>query len=649
MRLIRSFEERVLDLARAGAVAGVVHSSIGQEAVAVGTLFDLTPRDCITSTHRGHGHAIAKGVALRPLLAELLGKEEGLGRGRGGTMHLFDPSIGLLGTNGIVGAGIPIAVGAALAMKLEGSDNVGVALFGDGAVNTGAFHEALNLAALWSLPIVFVCENNRYAESTAFADSVPLSDLMPRADSYSLPATVVDGNDVAACLLSAGEAVARARSGGGPSFIQADTYRTEGHFSGDSGVYRSKDEVDAERLKDPLDRLRLASIDAEVATLEALAAVDAEVTAEVEAAIEFAMGCPDPDPAEVLEGVFAVSRSTRRPLVGDEQSRRPRREVSFRRAIGLALHDAMEADPKVLVLGEDIADPLGGSFRVTLGLSERFGHARVRNTPISESAILGASVGAALRGWRPVAEIMYVDFLTLAMDQLVNQAAFTRYMSGGRLSVPMVVRCQGGAGGSQGAQHSKSLEAWLAHIPGLKVVVPSTPADAYWLLREAIEDEDPVVFVEYSSLYDTMGPLDTREISADMPGAVVRRPGAHATLVAWGTTTNLALLAADRLTGDGIFVEVVELRRLAPLPIETVLESVERTGLLVVAHEAWETAGLGAEVAALVADRAFHALEGPVRRIAALHCPHPFAPALERTMLPDIDRLQRAVLDWFDL
>jgi 2-oxoisovalerate dehydrogenase E1 component len=641
MRRIRTFEERALELVRSGAIPGVIHSSIGQEAVAVGATFDLGPDDCLTSSHRGHGHVIARGVRLGPLLAELMGKEPGLSRGRGGTMHLFEPALGVLGTNGIVGSGIPIAVGAALAMQLEGSPRVVVSLFGDGAVNTGAFHEAANLAALWQLPVVFVCENNQYAESTRFSDSVPTEDLMPRAASYGMPGRVIDGNDVAACLTTITEAVSRAREGSGPSLVQADTYRWHGHYSGDSEVYRDREEVETWKARDPLARLRSALLDAVDRGLET---VDAEVADEVEDAVRSASSAPEPDPASVAENVVGPPRA------GDRASsaERPAREVSFRRAVELALVDAMELDRRVLVIGQDVADPMGGSFRVTLGLSARFGTDRVRNTPISEAAIVGAAVGAALLGWRPVAEIMYVDFLTLAMDQLVNQAAFMRYMSGGRLSVPMVVRCQGGAGGSQGAQHSKSLEAWLVHVPGLKVIVPSTPNDAYWLLREAVEDDDPGIFVEYSSLYDTRGTLDTNAAPDDLAGPAVRRHGTHATVVTWGAATSLVLEAADRLAADGISVEVLDLRRLAPLPINEVVASVERTGLLAIAHEAWGTGGLGAEIAATVADRAFDTLEGPVRRITALPCPHPFSPVLERAMLPTVDRIERTVRGWFE-
>lgn len=325
------------------------------------------------------------------------------------------------------------------------------------------------------------------------------------------------------------------------------------------------------------------------------------------------------------------------------------RQATFREGLQLALVDAMADDEDVFVLGEDIADPMGGSYKITLGLSERFGSDRVRNTPISEAAIVGAALGAAVVGKRPVAEIMYVDFLTIAMDQLVNQAAFLRYMSGGRVDVPMVVRCQGGAWRGSAAQHSKNLEAWFTHIPGIRFVVPSTPNDAYWLLRWAIESPDPVIFYETNLLYGARGELDTWTRPDDLARAAVRRSGSSATVVAWGRTVGMALDAADVLASEsGIELEVIDMRHLAPLDMDTVVASVRRTGLLGVVHEAWTVGGVGAEISARLAQESFYYLDGPIRRIGADHAPHPFSPVLELAMLPSVDRIVSEVRAWFD-
>lgn len=323
-------------------------------------------------------------------------------------------------------------------------------------------------------------------------------------------------------------------------------------------------------------------------------------------------------------------------------------DVSMRQALTQALDDAMRADEHVILLGEDIEDPMGGSYKVTGGLSSKYGTDRVRNTPISEGSIVGAAVGAALVGLRPVAESMYIDFAALAMDQLVDQAAFISYMSGGQVSVPLVVRCQGGAGRTSAAQHSKSLEAWFTHVPGLKFFVPSTPSDAYWLMKEAIDDPNPVIFFEPNLLYRSKGPLDTTNRPEDLAGPRHVRSGRDVTVVTWGTCVDHAMGASADLEKDGITLDVFDLRRLAPIDYEPVVDSVKRTGLLLVAHEAWKHGGFGAEIAAELGDKCFLYLDGPIKRVGAAHCPHPFSPVLEGAMLPNAQRIAVAVREWFE-
>lgn len=304
MQLVRQFEELSVRLFRAGELPGFVHPSVGQEAVAVGMTHGLTDADMLTSTHRGHGHVLAKGLDPTGVLAELYGRETGTCRGRGGSMHVMDLEHGVLGANGIVGGGIPIAVGAALAIQIDGDERVVVAFFGDGAVNTGSFHEALNLAGLWKLPIVFVCENNQYAESTAFKDSIPTDDLLPRAVAYGMQGRVVDGNDIVACVEAASEAFALARSGGGPTLIQADTYRWYGHHTGDTAPYRTDEELASWKARDPIAGCRAALLAAGVEE-ETIAAIEAEVADDLSGAEDAARSAPDPDPSELLHGVLA--------------------------------------------------------------------------------------------------------------------------------------------------------------------------------------------------------------------------------------------------------------------------------------------------------------------------------------------------------
>ncbi len=322
----------------------------------------------------------------------------------------------------------------------------------------------------------------------------------------------------------------------------------------------------------------------------------------------------------------------------------------MREALREALFEEMRRDGRVVVFGEDIADPMGGSYKVTLGLSTEFGPARVRNTPISEAAIVGTAVGAAISGLRPVAEIMYMDFLGIAMDQMVNQAAKMRFMSGGQVSVPLVIRCQGGPGRASAAQHAQMLEAWFAHVPGLQVVMPSNPADGKALLKAAIRSDNPVLFFEYNGLYNVRGPVPDPEEDRLAPIGVAKvvREGRDISIVAWSGMTRMALEAADRLQEeDGVAAEVIDLRTVSPWDKETVLASFRKTRAMVVAHQAVRQGGFGAEIAATVYEEMLDFIDVEIGRVGARFSPTPFAPALEREVVPgtaEIVREAREVL-----
>jgi pyruvate/2-oxoglutarate/acetoin dehydrogenase E1 component len=321
------------------------------------------------------------------------------------------------------------------------------------------------------------------------------------------------------------------------------------------------------------------------------------------------------------------------------------KELTYREALREALREELARDESVFMLGEDIADPFGGSYKVTLGLSTEFGDERVRNTPIAEEVIVGAAVGAALTGMRPVAEIMYADFLTLAMDMVVNQAAQIRYMSGGQVKVSLVVRTQGGAGRSSAAQHAKSLEAWFCHVPGLKVVMPSAAADAKGLLKAAIRDDNPVLFLENKmlTLSTEKEPVpDEDDFVIPLAVADVKRDGADVTIIATGRMVQRSFAAAETLAGEGIEVEIVDPRTLVPLDEETIFDSVRKTHRVVVVHEAFERAGFGAELAALIGEKLFDELDAPVVRVCGANTPIPFAPHLEAAVIPSEEQIADA-------
>jgi 2-oxoisovalerate dehydrogenase E1 component len=623
MATIRKMEERISVLYRDGQIPGFVHTSIGQEACAVGALFHTRPEDVITSTHRGHGHVLAKGLDPRRMLAELMGKQTGACRGRGGSMHVADPSIGIFGANGIVGAGLPIAVGAAHAFAARGQDGVVVAFFGDGAVATGAFHESLNLAALRGLPIVFFCENNQFSEFSRAADQHPVP-VAQRALAYGVPFVEFAGNDVQAVADGMADVLDKVRSGDGPYLVEGLTVRVRGHYEGDQQRYRSRDEVAETSQSDPLvvarTRLReLGVADEEIDRLER------EAEATVADAETFARNSPEPDPASATDYVYARRR---RPLAANSSTAQPDEPPSSgSRILRRALRDALAEDENVFMAGIDVAG--GNVFGVTRGLSGEF-PGRVLDTPISETAIMGLGVGAAMAGLRPVVELMYLDFLGVCLDQLLNQAAKLRFMTGGAVTVPLVVRTQFGSGRSSGSQHSQSLEALLAHVPGLTVVMPSSGADMYGLLRSAVDDDNPVVFIENRLLYEKKFPMPPSDHRVPIGHARVVRPGRDVTVVSWSHMVFNALDAAEALREEGIDAEVIDLRTIVPLDRDTVLRSLHRTNRLVIAHEAVADFGVGAELAALAAREGFWSLDAPVARVGAAYSPAPYAPELER-------------------
>jgi len=635
MLQIRGFEQRVSALYRDGEVPGFVHLSIGQEAAAVGACWPLRPTDVITSTHRGHGHCIAKGLEPLGMFAELMAKDGGTNRGRGGSMHIADPTIGIFGANGIVAAGVPIAAGAATAAQLDGDGGVAVAFFGDGAPAQGAFHEAMNLAAVWGLPVVFFCENNGYAEFSQTATQHAAT-LEQRAAGYGIGHVGVDGNDVVATIATMGEVVDGVRAGGGPVLVEAATYRWHGHYEGDPERYRTPEELAEWQARDPLVVHEQVLRDAGVSDDE-LAAVRSEVDAQLDADVEAARAMEGPPVSSLHD--FVVRPRPERPEpapVADDA------EV-FRTmdAVRLALEAELETDDRVLVAGIDVGAG-GNVFGLTRGLQERFGD-RVRDTPISETAVVGLGVGAAMAGMRPVVEVMYLDFLGVCFDQLLNQAAKMPFMTGGAAEMALTVRTQFGAGRSSGSQHSQSLEALLAHIPGLTVVMPSTPADTYGLLRAAIQDPNPVVFIENRLLYGMKGPQPPADHLVPIGVSKVVREGADVTVVSVSRMVHEALAAAEELAAEGASVEVIDLRTVAPLDLDPVFTSLAKTSRLVIAHEAVVPHGIGAEIAARVAKEAFWDLDAPVERVGAEAIPPPYAPALEQAWLPDRTDIAAAV------
>jgi len=637
MLRIRRFEETATELFKKGAIKGTAHSYAGEEAIAAGTCANLTKEDYVGSYHRGHGHCIAKGARVDRMLAELLGKATGYCHGLGGSMHVADLELNILGANGIVGATMPLGAGAALAAQYRGSKAVSVAFFGDGGANQGVFHEALNLAAVWRLPMVFVCENNQYALNTAFHQTTSVPQIAMRASAYGVPGKTIDGNDAVAVYTIVGEAIERARAGEGPSLIEAITWRWGPHsMRANLREPRTDAEMTAWKARDPLIRLE-ERMRTERISAEKIAALKASVEQEIEAAVTFGMNSPEPN-LSILETAVYVPHVAHR-----EPGPQTDRQLSFTEALNEALRQEMQRDPNVLILGEDIAET-GGIFQVTKGLSAEFGTERVRDTPISEATFCGAGIGAALAGLRPVVEVQIFDFVTQMMDMIVNQAAKFRFMNGGTAKVPVVIRGPQGGGIRLAAQHSQSLEAWFAHIPGLVVIAPSTPYDAKGLLAAAIRDDNPVIFLEHKMFYlGVTGPVPEENYLIPIGKADIKRVGTDVTIVATQVMVSKALSAAVQLEREGISVEVIDPRTIRPLDEETILASVRKTHRLLIVHEACQTGGFGAEVSARVMEKAFDWLDAPVMRLASRDTPMPFNDKLETAVIPSQEGIIAAV------
>jgi 2-oxoisovalerate dehydrogenase E1 component len=639
MQLIRQCEEQLAKSHQRGLIHGACHTYVGQEAIAAGVCAHLAGDDVVFSTHRGHGHALAKGLPPHELIAELLGRSDGCSRGRGGSMHLFAPEIGLMGTSGIVGPCILQAAGAGYSFQLLKTKRVAVAFFGDGAVNNGAFHEGLNLTAIWKLPVLFVCENNQFATEVPFKEAAGNPSVAERAAAYGMPGQVVDGNDVEAIYQRAGEAIARARAGEGPTLLECKTYRTRAHAEGMGDfTYRTREEVEEWKTRCPIKLLRTRLLERDRALARTLDALDADIAALIAQAQQTAENSPWPEPETAALHVYAEPAR-------DQPAAPPRaepRQVTYMQATLEALTSEMAANPRIFVLGEGIGKR-GGNFKTTAGLYDLYGPQRLRDTPICERGFVGLACGAAMTGTRPVVDFMFADFILDSVGEILNQIAKMQYMSSGRLKMPLLLRGCIGIGHAAATHHSGNYYPLYAHFPGLRVVVPSTPYDAKGLLLRALRSDDPVLFLEHRELLAVKGPAPAGDYEIDFGRAAVVREGRDLTVVALAAMVRRTLEACERLVGEGTSVEVVDPRTLSPFDSETILRSVAKTGRLLVVDEAFAPFGLGAEVAACVADKGFDDLDAPIRRLHGAFTPTPYSPTLEKAVLPQVDDIERAI------
>jgi 2-oxoisovalerate dehydrogenase E1 component len=634
--LARYVDQKAWALTRTGKARFYIPAE-GQEAAQVGSAWAVRAgQDVTLPYYRDVGVVLCLGMTPYEILLAVLAKgDDPNSGGRQMPNHWGSRRLGIVTGSSPIGTQFPHAAGLALASTIRGDDKVTFTWFGEAAASKGDFHEALNFAGIHQLPAVFVCENNGYAISVGMRKQSAVPDVADRAASYGMDGVVVDGNDVLDVYAATQAAAARARAGKGPTLIEAKTYRLMPHTTDDEDrVYRSREEVKAARRRDPVPRLRRYVVDHGLLSDDEATRVEEAVREEVAEDARRAEQADPPRPETASLHVYAKPlrpRPAPQPPVASPAGGVERNVVD---TVRITLDDLMAADERVVLLGEDVA-VLGGVFRTSKGLHETYGDHRVIDTPLAESSIVGIGIGLALAGMRPIAEIQFADFMHSTFDQLVSEAAKIHYRSNGDFHVPLVVRTPWGAGGHRGPYHSQAVESFYAHVAGLKVVAPATPADVAGLLRSAVEDPDPVLFLEHKKTYRKItGPVPEGDWRVPIGVADVARAGDDMTLITYGLHRFLALEAADILAEEDYAVEVIDLRTISPLDIETIMASACRTGRVLVVHEDNLSFGVGAEVAARVAEDAFYDLDTPVRRLAMPDVPAmPFEIGLERALM----------------
>nr|WP_315845285.1 thiamine pyrophosphate-dependent enzyme [uncultured Achromobacter sp.] len=678
---IRAFEEAVLDLAAEGLVHGPAHSSVGQEGGAVGSVLALGAGDQINGSHRGHHQFLAKALqhvaplgldprnpltpaideVLQKTLAEIMGLAQGYCRGRGGSMHLRWLEAGALGTNAIVGGGVPLAAGAGWAHKHAGTDRVAVTYFGDGAVNIGSVLETMNLTAAWKTPLCFFIENNRYAVSTTVEESTAEPRLSARGLAFNIPSWKVDGMDPLAVHLAMSEAVAHMRAGNGPTIVEVDVYRffhQNGPFPGSAFGYRTKDEEAQWRRRDPLDKIASEMIGRALITqaeVDALRQRCKDVMKDVCGRLtEAAEGgkrrvradlWPSPDFRDVgLRSDGAELAGLRYQDVADYAGDKVERK--FVDAVADVLDRRMETDGGVVVLGEDVHRLKGGTNGATRGLKDKYPD-RVLGTPISENAFAGLGGGLAMDGrYKPVVEFMYPDFMWVAADQIFNQIGKARHMFGGDIDVPFVLRTKVAMGTGYGSQHSMDPAGIFATAPGWRIVAPSTPFEYVGLMNTALASKDPVLVIEHVDLYASSGDVPAGDLDYAIPfgRARVRRAGGKVTILTYLSMVSRALKAAEEA---GVDAEVIDLRTLdrASLDWDTIGASIQKTNNVLIVEQGARGTSYGAMLSDEIQRRYFDWLDQPIKRVTGGEASPSISKVLERAAFADTEEVLAGLAD----
>ena len=637
----RMIEEKMLSLLRQGKISKWF-SGIGQEAIAVGVTKALRDDEYVLPMHRNLGVFTTRGMPFPKLFAQWQGKATGYSKGRERSFHFGSSEHKVVGMISHLGPQLGIADGIALAHKLRKESRCTAVFTGDGATSEGDFHESLNVAAVWDLPVLFIIENNGYGLSTPNREQFRMDSFVDKAVGYGIEGVQLAGNNILEVYREVARLADSLRERPRPILVECMTFRMRGHEEASGTKYVPQELFEEWGRKDPVANYEQWLLAEGVLSTDERDDLRADIKREIEEGLKEAFAEPEPAPDRATEvgdvyAPFQLVEGTS-PLA-EEPSATGAPEKRFIDAISEGLAQSMERHPELVLMGQDIAE-YGGAFKITEGFVERFGKERVRNTPLCESAILGAALGLSVQGMKAMMEMQFADFVSEGITQICNNLAKIHYRWGQHADV--VVRMPTGAGVGAGPFHSQSNEMWFVKTPGLKVVYPSTPYDAKGLLMTAFDDPNPVMFFEHKALYRSInGPVPAEPYAIPFGKAVVRRPGTDLSIITYGMGVHWALELAEAMAGEAS-IEVVDLRTLVPLDKATVLDSVKRTGRVLLLHEDTLTGGFGGELAALIAEEAFDHLDAPIVRVASWDTPVPFAVPLEQGFLPK-GRLKEAV------
>ncbi|MCB9308405.1 MAG: dehydrogenase [Lewinellaceae bacterium] len=624
----RLIEEKMLNLLRQGRISKWF-SGIGQEAISVGAACALLPDETIFTMHRNLGVFTARDMPLDRLFCQWQGKRMGYTKGRDRSFHFGAPEHHIVGMISHLGPQLSLAAGVAMAHKLRKEGRVSLAFTGEGGTSQGEFHEALNVASVWKLPVIFLIENNGYGLSTLPSEQYACKSLTDRAKGYGMQGIQIDGNNIIEVYNTIKNLAEEMRTNPEPVLLECMTFRMRGHEEASGTKYVPKEMMEAWAQKDPIENYERWLLSEGILSPERQQNIREQYKKEILQGVErmFSEPEPEPDTAEELRDVYAPAPAPVAPE-GDA------REMRFIDAITEGLRGAMQRHPELILMGQDIAD-YGGVFKITQGFAEAFGHERVRNTPLCESAIVGIGLGLSLKGMKSMVEMQFADFVTCGFNQIVNNLAKLHWRWGHPADV--VIRMPTGGGTGAGPFHSQSNEAWFTHVPGLKVVYPSTPADAKGLLLASFEDPNPVMFFEHKALYRSEnGPVPEGFYTTEIGKARQVRTGRDVSILTYGLGVRWAVSTANDMSLDA---DIVDLRSLVPLDYEAIADTVKRTGRVLVLHEDTLFGGIGGEIAAWITEHLFEHLDAPVLRAASLDTPVPFAIPLEQNFFP-LERLK---------